>query len=438
VPENPPRARLTFRTRSEAFPGAIPVANNTPQKPAFGLRTERISGSSFTASRDHNLQTWIYRQTSSLDHDEFVPYNDSLTPKAPKHISPNSYMWTSLPTSPNADWLSQTLLAGNGDPATKTGLAVWTFSITKDMPANTAFSSLDGDCLIIPQAGALDIQTELGKLLVRQNEICVIPRGVRYRVTLPEGKPCRGFINEIFQSHFRLPELGIVGSSGLAQVRDFQIPTAFFDGTLNTSTNLVQANNTDWTIVSRQASRLWKCSQDHTPFDVAAWHGTFYPYKYDLARFCVLGNALFDEHDPCLYVVLTAPAYGEPGNALVDFAIIPPRWQVSEDTFWLPYYHRNTMVEFYAPIVNAQSPQHPFNGGQEFKPFAAGMNGPMTTHGAAEEEFVKTREMELKPTKLMTDGVTIFLLETEKPLFLADWAAEGAQKNFKVKKEAKM
>jgi homogentisate 1,2-dioxygenase len=347
-------------------------------------------------------------------------------------------MWTSFPTSPNANWLSQTLLAGNGDPATKTGLAVWTFSITNDMPANTAFSSLDGDCLIIPQAGALDIQTELGKLLVRQNEICVIPRGVRYRVTLPEGKPCRGFINEIFQSHFRLPELGIVGSSGLAQVRDFQIPTAFFDGTLNTSSNLVQANNTDWTIVSRQASRLWKCSQDHTPFDVAAWHGTFYPYKYDLARFCVLGNALFDEHDPCLYVVLTAPAYGEPGNALVDFAIIPPRWQVSEDTFWLPYYHRNTMVEFYAPIVNAQSPQHPFNGGQEFKPFAAGMNGPMTTHGAAEDEFVKTREMELKPTKLMTDGITIFLLETEKPLFLADWAAEGAQKNFKVKKEAKM
>ena len=148
------------------------------------------------------------------------------------------------------------------------------------MLPNIAFSSLDGDALIIPQSGALDIQTELGKLLVRQNEICVIPRGIRYRVTLAPGteQPCRGYICELFQGHFRLPELGPVGSTGLANVRDFQIPTASFDG--NLQGGVATPNDEEYTIISRQAGRLWHCTQNHTPFDVAAWHGTFYPYKY--------------------------------------------------------------------------------------------------------------------------------------------------------------
>jgi homogentisate 1,2-dioxygenase len=340
-------------------------------------------------------------------------------------------MWTSFPTNPSADWLSQKLLARNGDPATKTGLAIWLFSIAKDVKSNTAFSSLDGDCLIIPHSGSIDIQTELGKLLVRQNEICVIPRGIRYRITLPSG-PCKGYICELFQAHFRIPELGPIGSTGLANVRDFQVPTAFFDGALEN--NKAKANNANWTIISRQAGRLWACTQNHTPFDVAAWHGTNYPYKYDLARFCVMGNMLFDEHDPSLYVVLTAPSYGEPGNAVVDFAVIPPRWAVAEDTFWLPYFHRNTMVEFFAPIINNQSPDYPFNNnGQEFGPFVAGLHGSMTTHGAAETEYQKAAKMDLSPQKLQNDGISVFLLETEKPLFVSDWAVDTSAKNLKVK-----
>ncbi|OCT44138.1 Homogentisate 1,2-dioxygenase [Cladophialophora carrionii] len=421
---------------SEAIPGANPLVNNTPQRPPYGLRTERISGSSFTAPRDYNLQTWMYRATSSLEHEDFVPYDQESTatttptPKTPSTLTPNSYMWPAIPLSGSSDWLAQHLLARNGDPATKTGLAIWLFSTTESMKPNTVFSSLDGDSLIIPQSGALDIQTELGNLLVRQNEICVIPRGIRYRVTLPSG-PCRGYICELFQGHFRLPDLGAIGSTGLANVRDFQVPTAHFDGSLQDG--VAVARNAEYTIISRQAGRLWHCTQDHTPFDVAAWNGTFYPYKYDLARFCVLGNVAFDEHDPSLYVVLTVPSHREPGTAVLDFAIIPPRWQVAEDTFWLPYYHRNTMSEFFAPIITEQDKTHPFNGGREFKPFVAGLHPPMTTHGATEEDFEKARTADLKPTKLMTEGMTVFLLETESPLYLSDWAVEAALTNPRAK-----
>ena len=303
------------------------------------------------------------------------------------------------------------------------------------MPPNTALSSLDGDSLIIPQSGALDIQTELGRLLVRQNEICVIPRGIRYRITLPTGQICRGYICELFESHFRLPELGPIGSTGLANNRDFQIPTAYFNGTLSPSNIAVQNNPSEtWDIISRQAGKLWKATQTHTPFDVVSWHGTFYPFKYDLARFCVMGNSLFDEHDPCLYTVLTAPSYTSPGSAIVDFAVIPPRWMVSENTFWLPYYHRNTCVEFFGPIINHQDPNYIFNKtGQGFSPFAAGLHPGMTTHGAEEADYQRVREQDTRPKKMQDDGISIFLLETEKPLFLTDWAVKGAAKNPKAK-----
>lgn len=204
------------------------------------------------------------------------------------------------------------------------------------------------------------------------------------RHTLPSlstAGPARGYICEVFSGHVRFPELGPVGSTGLANIRDFQIPTAFFDGAA--TGGQVVANNVTWTIVSRQAGRLWEAKQDHAVFDVAAWHGTNYPYKYDLGRFCPMGNLLFDEHDPSLYTVLTTSSYREPGVNVIDSAIVPPRWMVAEDTLWLPSFHRNTMSEFYAPIVTAQDPNHPLNIGQQFKPFAAGLHNPMTTHGAA-------------------------------------------------------
>ncbi|KAK5045724.1 hypothetical protein LTR84_009093 [Exophiala bonariae] len=322
------------------------------------------------------------------------------------------------------DWTNARLLAHSGDAYMKTGLAVYIFAITEDMKDARAFSSLDGDMLIIPQQGALDIQTELGNLLVRQNEIAVIPRGIRHRVTLPTGQ-ARGYICELFQGHFRLPELGPIGSCSLANVRDFQIPVAAFDGTLQNGRAC--GNNRQWQIVSRFGGRLFSCTQGHTPFDVAAWNGTYYPYKYDLARFCVLGSALYDHPDPSLFTVLTAPSYREPGTGVVDFAIIPPRWNVMENTYWLPYYHRNTMTEFSGPIISNQDESCKWNQGLEFQPYGASVASAMACHGASNGEHIKAGDQATEPQKVGTEGFTIFLLETECPLSISDWAIQEFQ-----------
>lgn len=58
----------------------------------------------------------------------------------------------------------------------------------------------------------------------------------------------------------------------------------------------------------------------HTPFDVVAWRGNYYPYKYDLSRFNTIGSTSFDHPDPSIYTVLCNPS--------ADFVIFPPRWLV--------------------------------------------------------------------------------------------------------------
>lgn len=362
------------------------------------------------------------------------------------HVTPNSYFWPAMPVPKQAHWANgQQLVGRTGEPHRKDGMSVWVFSVTHNMAEREVFSSLDGDVLIVPQSGALDVQTELGRLLVRQNEIAVIPRSVRYRVTLPGGRPARGYICELHQGHFRLPDLGIIGSTGLANVRDFQIPTAYIDDrALHQIQNQTgraregEESEEAWTVVSRLAGKLWRCAQAHTPFDVAGWHGTCYPYKYDLGRFCPFGNVAFDENDPSLFTVLTARNHGaEASTAVVDFAVVPPRWKTSADTLWIPYYHRNTMQEFYAPIVAVQDPAHPLNGGRgggggsnEFAPFAGGVHCCMSTHGPTEVDIQAARATDTsKPTLVGNEGVTVLLMETDRPLVLSDWAAGCAQVN---------
>lgn len=79
-------------------------------------------------------------------------------------------------------------------------------------------------------------------------------------------------------------------------------------------------------------------------------HGNYAPYKYDLRKFNTMGSISFDHPDPSIFTVLTCQS-DEPGQALCDFVIFPPRWLVAEHTFRPPYYHRNTMSEFMGNIA---------------------------------------------------------------------------------------
>jgi homogentisate 1,2-dioxygenase len=324
--------------------------------------------------------------------------------------APINFTWQNFHMPELTDWIQALCLLGQaGSPSSKTGLAYYVFAVNRDMPANEAFYSSDGDFLIVLQNGILDIQSELGHIYLQANEIAVIPRGIRYRVTLPHG-PARGYVLELYQGHFQLPELGPIGSCGLANVRDFQVPIASFQ----------QDNDTEWSIVTRYNGKLFVATQDHTPFDVVAWNGSYYPYKYDLGRFNTVGSVSYDHPDPSISTVLTAPS-NHPGSAVVDFAIFPPRWEVMEDTYRMPYFHRNIMSEFVGIIC-------PQDGcSDRFFPFGGELINCMVPHGVERKLHDISTDIELRPSRTQ-EGVIRFMFESSWAIGVADWAVKSADK----------
>ncbi|KZZ99447.1 homogentisate 1,2-dioxygenase [Moelleriella libera RCEF 2490] len=338
---------------SEAVAGALPVGHNSPQQPAFGLYAEKLSGTAFTAPRHENKQTWLYRILPSCAHPPYRPSAEGAAPELVRnegsdkmHYIPNQLRWDpfSHDEARDHDFVSGLkLVAGAGDPTQKQGLGMYVYAAGRDMDDRAAFYSADGDLLIVPQEGDLDVRTELGCLLVRQMEIAVIPRGVKYQVRLLSGS-ARGYALELYQGHFNLPELGPIGSNGLANARDFLAPVAHFSQDFGPTAH--EGGGNEYTVTVKFNNALFETTQGHTPFDVVAWQGNYYPYKYDLGRFNTMGTISFDHPDPSIFTVLTAPSGVAAGTAVADFVIFPPRWLVGEDTFRPPWYHRNTMSEF--------------------------------------------------------------------------------------------
>ncbi|KAI8070011.1 homogentisate 1,2-dioxygenase [Gongronella butleri] len=405
---------------SEALDGALPKGQNTPQKCPYNLYAEQLSGTAFTAPRTHNQRTWLYRirpsvvhtPYESVDHDLLVSH---FSPSSPDCVvTPTQLRWSpfDLPSKDSKVDFVQGLktVAGAGEPSCRSGLAIHIYTANADMDQR-AFYNSDGDFLIVPQHGALDITTEFGKMLVRPNEICVIQRGIRYSVALAD-KEARGYILEVFGEHFELPDLGPIGANGLANPRDFLTPKAAYVNDKSGKT---------WEIVTKFNGKLFKVTQKHSPFDVVAWHGNYAPYKYDLANFCVINTVSYDHIDPSIFTVLTCKSYS-PGVAIADFVIFPPRWAVSEKTFRPPYFHRNCMSEFMGLILGDYEGK---TGG--FLPGGGSLHSPMTPHGPDANVFKAASEAELTPVRV-ADGTQAFMFETSLLLSTTTWGLKTCGK----------
>jgi homogentisate 1,2-dioxygenase len=412
---------------SEAIEGALPLAANSPQQCPYGLYNEKLSGTAFTAPRNENQQTWLYRILPSASHQDFKPVPStsaqsliSPTPSFDKHFNviPNQLRWDPFDFDKEVSWIhSLHLVAGAGDPTMKQGLGIYIYACGSSMPEKSAFYSADGDFLIVPQHGILDVRTELGKILVRPNEICIIPRGMRYNVALLDNEPARGYICELYQGHFTLPELGPIGSNGLANERDFQVPVADF---------IEDHENTEWTVYGKFGGNLFSAKQSHTPFDVVAWHGSYYPCKYDLGRFNTIGSISYDHPDPSIFTVLSAPSHAHgAGTAVCDFVIFPPRWLVAEKTFRPPWYHRNTMSEFMGLIGGTYDAKGAGKGG--FQPAGASLHNTMSGHGPDMQTFEKASTVDLAPQKV-GEGSMAFMFETCLMLGVTEWGLKTCQK----------
>jgi homogentisate 1,2-dioxygenase len=429
APLSAPRYHSGFGNHfaTEALPGALPLGRNSPQRPAYGLYAEQFSGSAFSAPRHANRRSWLYRIRPAALHGSFRRIDagrltsrfDALAP------SPNRLRWSPLPLprEPTDFVAGLATLGGNGSPDAHSGCGIHWYVANRSM-RERFFYNADGELLIVPQRGGLRLATELGSIEVRPLQIAVIPRGLRFRVELLE-RAARGYVCENFGAPFKLPDLGPIGSNGLANPRDFETPVAWYED-----------REGDFELVAKLGGELWSARIGHSPLDVVAWHGNYAPYRYDLRRFNAIGSISYDHPDPSIFLVLHSIS-DTPGVDSIDFVIFPPRWLAMQDTFRPPWFHRNVASEFMGLIEGVYDAK-----AAGFAPGGASLHNCMSGHGPDAATYEKARRADTTKPVHITDTMA-FMFETrtlirptrfalESPLLQGDYGEvwSGLRKHF--------
>lgn len=397
---------------TEALPGALPIGQNSPQKCAYGLYAEQISGTPFTAPRAANQRSWLYRiRPTVANWGDFQPLDLPLWRTAPGHdpaLPPAPLRWDPLPLPDQAQTFPQGVrtITTAGDAGAGTGMAAHVYLVTASMQDEYLYNA-DAEMMFVPQTGPLRLRTEFGIIDIAPAEIAVIPRGVKFLVELPAG-PARGYLLENYASPLRLPERGPIGANCLANPRDFLTPVAAYED-----------REGPCRLIVKHGGAFWQAGIAASPLDVVAWHGNYAPYKYDLRRYSPVGPLLFDHADPSIFTVLTS-ASEIPGTANIDFVIFPERWMVAENTFRPPWYHMNVMSEFMGLIYGAYDAKP-----QGFVPGGFSLHNTMLPHGPDRNAFEGASNADLKPHKL--EGTMAFMFETRFPQRVTSYAASLPQ-----------
>jgi homogentisate 1,2-dioxygenase len=397
---------------TEVLSGALPEGRNSPQRAPYGLYAEQLTGSAFTAPRESNRRSWLYRIRPAATHKPFTRYEQTTRITGDfmqKPTPPNQLRWNPLPipSAPTDLIDGMVTYAGNGDPHAQMGAGIHLYACNRSI-TNRAFYNADGELLIVPQLGRLRFYTELGVIEVEPQEIVVIPRGVRFRVDLIDPE-ARGYICENFGASFRLPDLGPIGSNGLANSRDFLTPVAWYED-----------RDEPFELIGKFMGNLWRAEMDHSPINVVAWHGNYAPYKYDLRKHNTIGSISYDHPDPSIFLVLHS-ATDTVGVSNIDFVIFPPRILVAQDTFRPPWFHRNIASEFMGLVHGAYDAK-----AEGFSPGGASLHNCMTGHGPDSETFDKASLADTTKPHYITDTMA-FMFETRNVIRPTRFALESPQ-----------
>ncbi|GKZ01272.1 hypothetical protein MPSEU_001078200 [Mayamaea pseudoterrestris] len=390
---------------SEYIRGALPMGRNNPRNCQY--YAEQLSGTAFTAPRHENKRTWLYRlqpSVSSLVNDNGASATtmkrgvfgknhprDCKVAVQPMRWKPMEENAASEDTDTSSSdslqqknhfihSLTRVVAAGATSTGCGDGLSIYLYACNSNM-VDESFYNADGDFLIVPQQGRLLVTTEVGKLQIGPTEVCVVPKGIVFGVVVEDDDAtgegatatAKGYVLEVCSSNggFRLPELGPIGSNGLANARDFSHPVAW-------CVTDPDEYHKPHSILFKMDQELYARKSDHSPFNVAAWHGNFLPYKYNLQRFCAMNSVTYDHPDPSIYTVLTYPST-HAGTALADFVIFPPRYMAADaNTFRPPWFHRNCMSEYMGLIYGAYDAKQAAGG---FVPGGASLHNAMVPHG---------------------------------------------------------
>ena len=157
----------------------------------------------FTAPRAENRRSWLYRIRPSAMHRPFRRIDDGLLRTAPcargrAVAQPAALEPAAVSRTSPTDFVDgpDRRSAATAMPRARSGIGVHLYRATRSM-TDRVFYDADGELLIVPQQGRLLLRTEFGVLDAAPGEIAVVPRGVKFRVELPDGRAARLCLREL-------------------------------------------------------------------------------------------------------------------------------------------------------------------------------------------------------------------------------------------------
>src|SRR5438132_1908364 len=125
---------------TEALPGVLPYGQNSPQRCAYGLYAEQLSGSPFTAPRGSNERSWLYRMRPSVRHTgRFKGVSYPLWKTGPNigdhELALGQYRWNPVPMPAEAtDFISgMRTMTTAGDAVGQSGMAAHVYVANRSM-----------------------------------------------------------------------------------------------------------------------------------------------------------------------------------------------------------------------------------------------------------------------------------------------------------------
>ena len=131
----------------------LPVGQNSPQKPPYGLILSYFGGSAFTAKRHENLRSWLLKIVLfvPLVKGDYKPLAKEFSqfqtaPLGKDHLTPAQLRWNPLPepSTPTNFIEGIKTVAANGDGAMRHGSAIHLYYANKDMEQEFFYNS-DGN-----------------------------------------------------------------------------------------------------------------------------------------------------------------------------------------------------------------------------------------------------------------------------------------------------
>lgn len=181
-------------------------------------------------------------------------------------LRPHAFDLVKLPGGQTSPWASSSVLYNNA-----TDISFWQL----DQPMTTLARNADGDQLLFIHRGEGALFCDFGHLAYEPGDYIVLPRGTMWR--LSPTSPTKVLLVEATNTHFTLPDRGLVGPHAVFDPAMFDVPQ------MDDAFKAQQADEDhEWRVEVKKRGQVSTITYPYNPLDAVGWHGELHPVRLNV------------------------------------------------------------------------------------------------------------------------------------------------------------